>query len=83
MVEQRQPVPEPFDALQEPDQTGVIQRFQSAILEEFDQVIKTDMEGIQGLFGCVGIPDIHAHSLLEHTFDLKEDRQENKENLGA
>ena len=80
MVDQRQPVPEPFEALQEPDQPGVIQRFEGPILHQFQEVVEAEVEIVQGLFDLWWIPDVHTHILLEHAFDHKQNHQENKEN---
>ena len=81
VIDQRQPVPQPFEALQEPDQPGVVQGFQGPVLNQFDQMIKPDVQIIQGLLGYGWIPDIHDHMLLEQVFERNAIRQENKENL--
>ena len=42
--------------MQEPDQPGVIQRFEGPILNQFEQMIKPDMESVEGLLGWLGSP---------------------------
>ena len=80
VVDQRQPVPEFLEALQEPDQPGVVERFKGPVFDQLDQVIEADVEILQRLLRCGWIPDIHDHMLLEQVFEYKQISQENKEN---
>ena len=72
MVEQRQPVPQPLDALQEPDQPRIVQGLQGSVLDQLDQVIEVGVQRVERLLELVWIPDLHDHILLEQTFDYKQ-----------
>ena len=80
VIDQRQPVPQLLEALQEPDQPGIVQGLQPAVLNEFDQMVEVDVERVERLLDLPGIPDIHNRILLEHMFEHKQNHQENKGN---
>ena len=79
VVDQRQPVPQLFEAVQEPDQLRIGEGLQAAILDQFDQMIKTHTELVQGQIHRRRLiadrpisPEVHDHILLEHVFDIKQ-----------
>ena len=58
MIDQWQPVAEPFQALQEPDQPGVIQLVQRLVFDQLQQLIKADIQGIQRVLDYAAVPEV-------------------------
>ena len=71
MIDQWQPVAEPFQALQEPDQPGVIQLVQRLVFDQLQQLIKADIQGIQRVLDYAAVPEVHTSMILEQVFDFK------------
>jgi hypothetical protein len=62
VINQRQPVPHPLKAVQKPDQTGIIQPLQPAVLHQLHQMIKTHPQGVQGRIDRGHAPKFHDHN---------------------
>jgi hypothetical protein len=69
VINQRQPVPHPLKAVQKPDQPGIIQHLQPAVLHQLHQMIKTHTQAVQGRIDRGHAPEFHDTTLLEHVFE--------------
>ena len=75
---QRQPVPHPLEALQEPDKSRISEPVQAAVLHDLDQMIKAGRQRIQAkidrrryVTDGRTLPELHDSMLIEDVFELK------------
>ena len=71
VVGQRQPVPEPLEPLQEPDEPSIDRGLQTTVLDQLQQMLVLHGEGVERRINRVRTPEIHTDMLLEYMFDIK------------
>ena len=78
VVDQRHPVPDPFECLHDGDKLRIVEIVQPAVFDHFDQMIEAGGELVQGIIHrgrrirrrCF-LPENHVLILLETMFDSK------------
>jgi hypothetical protein len=75
LIGQRQSVPDPLETLQKPNQLGVVQVVQTAVLDDLHQMVQPDTQLLQGEVhrgGCLLTGhhrELHHDSIIENVFE--------------
>jgi hypothetical protein len=71
VIDQRQPVAQPLEPLQEPHQLGVVEHLEATVLDQLHQMIKAYIQGVERVVDGADFPEVHVLTILEQEFDNK------------